>query len=411
MDAIFGVKNFRNEISWKRFSAKNDSLRFGRSHDVLLFYTISNVFTWHAQYQPFRDESVDHNYTMADPETGRRYRHSDLTAAKSGGDVSYEWHGVRPYKGRFWAFSRENMDRMLAEGRIEFRKTGMPVLKRYLDEQPGVPLQDFWEDIRLTTASPERLGFPTQKPEALLERAILASSDEGDVILDPFCGCGTAISVAERLGRRWIGIDITHLAIGLIRGRLRDAYGDEIAGTYKVVGEPVSLYDAANLADHDRYQFQYWALGLVGARPAPSDRKKGADRGIDGRLYFHDDGPSGKTKQIIFSVKSGATDVSHVRDLRGVLDREQAEMGVFITLNDPTAPMRTEAAGGGFYASPWGTKHPRLQILTVSDLLQGRKIDMPPSQDHRTFRRAPKAGRSTGSNLMLPFEPDGGSSR
>src|SRR5262249_5141825 len=141
----------------------------------------------------------------------------------------YEWHGMKPYKGRHWAYSKEKMDQMLAEGRIEFRKTGMPVYKRYLDEQSGVPLQDIWTDIRLATASPERLGYPTQKPEALLERIIRASSNEGDTVLDPFCGCGTAVAVAQRLGRRWIGIDITHLAITLIKTRLRDAYGERIA--------------------------------------------------------------------------------------------------------------------------------------------------------------------------------------
>ncbi len=292
---------------------------------------------------------------------------------------------------------------MFAEGRIEFRKTGMPVLKRFLDEQPGVPLQDFWEDVRLSTASPERLGFPTQKPEALLDRVIRASSREGDTVLDPFCGCGTAVSVAQRLGRHWVGIDITHLAIGLIRSRLRDAYGESIAETYNVVGEPVSFYDAATLADHDRYQFQYWALGLVGARPAPPDRKKGADRGIDGRLYFHDDAPSGRTKQVILSVKSGNVDVSQVRDLRGVIEREKAELGGFLTLNDPSAPMRTEAVGAGFYTSPWGTKHPRMQILTVSEILNGRRLDLPHIRDERTFKRAPKARAEADDPPMLPF--------
>jgi DNA modification methylase len=237
MDFIFGIPNFRNEISWQRFGAKNDSLRYGRSHDTILFYTKSSRFTWNAQHTPFGRESVDHNYTMVEPETGRRYRHSDLTAAKAGGDVDYEWHGVRPYRGRHWAYSRDKMDAMLAEGRIEFRRTGMPVLKRYLDEQPGVPLQDIWTDVRLATASPERLGYPTQKPEALLERIVRASSNEGDVILDPFCGCGTAVAVAQRLRRRWVGIDITHLAISLIKTRLRDAYGERVVKSYEVVGE------------------------------------------------------------------------------------------------------------------------------------------------------------------------------
>ena len=391
LDAIFGTKLFRNEISWQRFGAKNDAKRFGRSHDVILFYTKSESFTWNVQHQPFGDESVAHNYTMVEAGTGRRYRHSDLTAAKAGGDVDYEWHGVKPYKGRHWAYSRENMDQMFAEGRIEFRRTGMPVLKRYLDEQSGVPLQDIWTDIRLATASPERLGYPTQKPEALLERIIRASSKEGDVVLDPFCGCGTAVAVAQRLGRRWVGIDITHLAIGLIKSRLHDAYGEAITATYRVAGEPVSLPDAEALARLDRYQFQYWALGLVGARPVPSDQKKGADKGIDGRLFFHDDAAGARTKQVILSVKSGKADVSHVRDLRGVVDREKAEIGALIAMQPPTAPMRSEAAGAGFYTTPFGTKHPRLQIVTIADLLAGAKLDLPPWREMRTFKKAPKA--------------------
>ena len=191
LDAIFGAVNFRNEIIWQRSGAKNDSLRYGRSHDVILFYTAGRAFTWNPQYLPFEQSSVIKNYTHFEAGTGRRYRRGDLTAAKPGGDVDFEWHGVRPYKGRHWAYSRENLDQMYAAGRIEFRRTGMPVYKRYLDEQPGVPLQDVWTDVRLASADKERLGYPTQKPVALMERIIEASSNEGDVVLDPFCGCGT----------------------------------------------------------------------------------------------------------------------------------------------------------------------------------------------------------------------------
>jgi len=220
LDAIFGPKFFRNEVSWKRFSAKNDPHRFGRSHDTILFYTKGDKFTWNVQYGPFEEDYVEENYRYVEEGTGRRYRRGDLTANKPGGDVDYEWHGAKPYKGRHWAYSRENMDKMLAEGRIEFRSTGMPVYKRYLDEQPGVPLQDIWTDIRLHAGSNERLGYPTQKPVVLLERIIEASSNEGDVVLDPFCGCGTTIAAAQERDRRWIGIDITYIAVDLIENRL-----------------------------------------------------------------------------------------------------------------------------------------------------------------------------------------------
>jgi hypothetical protein len=193
------------------------------------------------------------------------------------------------------------------------------------------------------------------------------------------------------MDRQWIGIDITHLAITLIRHRLQSAYGDK--AVYKVIGEPVSLPDAQALADQDKYQFQWWALGLVGARPA--EQKKGADKGIDGRLYFHDEAEGGQTKQIIFSVKGGGTSVKDVRDLRGVIEREKAEIGILLTMEKMTKPMRAEAASAGFYDSPgFKKKYPRLQILTIEELLEGKKIEYP--QTNITFKQAPKAkGKST----------------
>jgi len=260
-----------------------------------------------------------------------------------------------------------------------------------------------WGDISpIGAQAAERLGYPTQKPEALLERIISASSNEGDVILDPFCGCGTAVAAAQKLNRQWIGIDITHLAMTLIRHRLKDAFGDSVK--YQIIGEPVSLPDAEELAKQDPYQFQWWALGLVGARPV--EQKKGADKGIDGRLYFHDE-PGGKTKQIILSVKAGHLSVSHLRDLRGVLDREKAEIGVLICLEEPTKPMRTEAAGAAFYKTPYGN-HPRLQILTIKQLLEGDKIDYPPqyARTDVTFKKAPRARAQGVTQLSLVAESD-----
>jgi len=187
------------------------------------------------------------------------------------------------------------------------------------------------------------------------------------------------------------------LAIGLIKSRLRDAFGDEVAKTYQVIGEPVSVPDAAGLAKEDPYQFQWWALGLVGARRA--EQKKGSDQGIDGRLYFHDEGQDGKTKQIILSVKSGHVNVAQIRDLRGVIEREKAEIGVLLTLEDATKPMTAEAASAGFYKSPWGN-HPRLQILTIAQLLEGKGIDYP-QPSNVTFKRAPKAEAAVPEQLNL----------
>lgn len=208
-------------------------------------------------------------------------------------------------------------------------------------------------------------------------------------MLDPFCGCGTAVDAAQRLGRQWIGIDITHLAINLIKHRLADTY--EGGANFTVVGEPTDMAGAQQLAEEDPYQFQWWALGLVGARPV--EQKKGADRGIDGRLLFHDE-QGGKTKQVIFSVKAGHVSVNHVRDLRGVLDREQAAIGVLISMEPPTQPMRSEAASTGFYDGPWAQKYPKMQLLTIADLLGGHKIDMPQLGSMATsvtHKRAPRA--------------------
>ncbi len=289
------------------------------------------------------------------------------------------------------------MDELDVAGDIYWpeKSGGWPRLKQYLEDMPGVPLQDLWTDIPpINSQAKERLGYPTQKPGALLERIIKASSNEGDIVLDPFCGCGTAIAAAQKLSRSWIGIDITHLAIGLIKHRLRDTFGDDITQSYEVIGEPVSLPDAEVLGKDDPFQFQWWALGLVGARPV--EQKKGADQGIDGRLYFHDDMAGAKTKQIIFSVKAGRTSVPHVRDLRGVIERENAEIGVLLSLQEPTKPMRTEAMGAGFYESPWGTRHPRIQLLTVTDLLLGKGVNRPTQHGNVTFKKAPKHTRETG---------------
>ena len=335
------------------------------------------------------------------------------------GDSGAAWRGFNPTaRGWHWKVSLNTVEGLIGKeaaaalsttqkldlldehGFIHWSKNaeGFPRFKRYLSE--GAAIQDVITDIpAINSQAQERLGYPTQKPEALLERIIKASSNEGDLVLDPFCGCGTTVQVAQRLNRRWIGIDITHLAIGLIKKRLSDAFGPEIKNTYDVIGEPTDYAGAAQLAEEDKYQFQWWALGQVGARP--TDQKKGADRGIDGRLYFHDD-ETGKSKQIIFSVKAGNVTVSQVRDLRGVLEREKAEIGVLITLEPPSKPMKTEAASAGFYqpASFEGRSFPRIQILTIEEILAGKQIEFQSMRD-ATFKQAPKAKAKKAENLTL----------
>jgi SAM-dependent methyltransferase len=267
---------------------------------------------------------------------------------------------------------------------------------------PGQPCTNSWEDIPpIHALTAERLGYPTQKPEALLERIIKASSNEGDVVLDPFCGCGTAIAAAQKLKRRWIGVDITHLAIGLIKQRLQDSFGREIRDTYDVIGEPTDFTSAQKLATEDRHQFQAWALGLVGARRAAS-AKKGADHGIDGKLFFRDG--KDELKQIILSVKSGGVQVRDVRDLVGTIEREKAEIGVLLTLEEPSKPMLKEAVDAGFFKSENFTdKVPRVQILTIEQLLEGKHIQFPRVQEE-TFKQAPKAKGKKAENMQLPLE-------
>lgn len=408
MDAVFDPRFFVNEVVWKRSDAHSDARQgakhYGRIHDVLLFYSKSDKRKFNTLFTPLPQSTVDNWYRYEEPETGRRYNKADVTgpggAAK--GNPFYEWKGVK----RYWRYKRENMEALDAAGRLVYSKSGMPYEKRYLDESKGVAVQDWWSDIAMLRGlrgKGERLGYPTQKPEALLERIIETSSDEGDVVLDPFCGCGTAVAVAQRLGRQWVGIDVTYLAVALIRRRLRDAYGDSINATYEVVGEPVSLPDAEALAASDPYQFQWWALDLVHARPA--EQKKGADKGVDGRIYFHE-GDAGETKQIVLSVKAGHTGRAHVHELRGVMDREGAAIGVLITMQGPTQAMREEAASAGFYESPWG-KHPRLQLLTVAALLDGMRIDCPPSsQAHVTFKKAPKAKAKTDTASLFDSDDE-----
>lgn len=388
MDAVFGANNFRTEIIWKRTTAHSDAkqgrCQHGRIHDTILFYTKSSKWTWNHVYVQYDEQYEKKKYCHIEPETGRRYHLGDLSgpggAAK--GNPHYELMGVT----RYWRYSKSKMEELIRQGRIVQPSPGaVPRYKRYLDEMPGLSLGDVWTDITpINSQAAERLGYPTQKPESLLERIIKTSSNEGDVVLDPFCGCGTAVSVAQRLGRRWRGIDITHIAITLIKARMKDAYGDE--AQFEVHGEPVTAQDAATLAENDPYQFQMWALGLIGARP--TELKKGPDRGIDGKLFFFDD-RSGKAKHIIISVKSGHITRAHIHELRGVIERERAAIGVLISLEEHTRPMREEAASAGFYESPWGRNYPRIQLRTVEDLMAGKGIERPPSS--YAFKRAPRA--------------------
>ena len=431
LDGVFGKENYRSEISWKRSSAHSDARQgrkiYGNIRDVLFFYTKGKKWSWNWIYSEYDEEYVEGFYRHVESGSERRYRIGDLTAAKPGGDTSYDWQvkrgpkldweadlkdefltpktgwiykGVNPYKGRFWAYSKANMANFAHQGRLIHSSSGIPQYKRYLDEMPGVPLQNNWDDIR-PAGGKEYLGYPTQKPLALLERIVRASSNEGDVVLDPFCGCGTAVHAAELLKRQWIGIDVTHLAISLIEKRMGDAF-PEIE--FEVHGTPKDFSGAQDLAARDKYQFQWWVCSLVNAQPYQG-RKRGADSGIDGLIFFRDDNKG--AKKIIVSVKGGQNvGVGMVRDLIAVVEREKADIGLFVTLAEPTQTMIAEAASAGFYeAKAYKRKFQCIQILTVRELLEGSKrpeyINVDADIGHKRAKRETTAHRG---NVEMELE-------
>lgn len=392
-----------NVVIWKRTSSANNPKRWGPVHDTLFFYSKSDAFAWNRVIQAHDEGYLAEKYRFED-ERGR-YRLSDLTAAGvRTGDSGQDWRGFNPTPlGRHWGVpsaivqmlggdsglsTQAKLDLLDEHGFIYWTpgragKPGFPQLKRHLTE--GVQAQDVVTDIPpINSQAKERLGYPTQKPVALLERIISASSNPGDVVLDPFCGCGTAVHAAEKLGRSWIGIDITHLAISLIERRLKDAFPG-IA--FEVHGTPKDIGGARDLAQRDKYQFQWWAVSLVEAQPY-GGKRKGADSGIDGVIYFKEDKKT--TKRVIVSVKGGAHGVAQVRDLKGVLDREKEPLGLFITIEKPTQPMIAEAASAGLY-DLHGKKIPRIQIATIQDVLSGKKPLLPGTIDTAAaFKAAPK---------------------
>lgn len=380
LDAIFTADNFRNEVVWKRTRAHNDAklTRFGAVHDIILFYSKSKERRFNRIFTE-RDANAPNTHDLYHHTDGKLYRKGDCRAP-GGRGPRYEWNGHT----QNWRFTPEEKAKLEAEDRIVFSKTGMPRVLRPVDLKKGSALQDVWVDIDApNSGSAETLGYPTQKPLSLLCRIVESSSNEGDTVLDPFCGCGTAVHAAQKLKRSWIGIDITHLAISLIERRLKDAFPGI---TFDVHGTPKDLEGARALAAADKYQFQWWAVSLVSAVPF-GGKKKGADTGIDGLIYFKPEGKA--TEKAIVSVKGGEhVGVPMIRDLAHVVDREKARIGVFITLGEPTGPMLKEAVKAGFYETPYG-KYPKLQILTIAQMFEGKQPDIP-LVDPTFFKKAPK---------------------
>jgi site-specific DNA-methyltransferase (adenine-specific) len=370
LDAVFGKTQYVNELIWERTNTKSHAFtRYSSSHDCIFFYSKGDDYTWNPVYLPHTETYIKSHYSNIEEGTGRRYTLGDcLNPNPDRPNLTYEWKGIT----RVWRWTRDKMKGYHDEGRLIYTKSGMPRFKRYLDEMPGTPVSDVWTDIfPINSQAQERLGYPTQKPLALLERIVSASSNEGDLVLDPFCGCGTTVHAAQKLNRRWIGIDITHLAISLVKRRLIDAFPQAL---FEIHGVPKDIGGARALAEADKHQFQLWALSMIEAQPYKGG-KKGGDTGIDGYLYFKPDGKM--TEKAVVSVKGGQNlNPNMMRDLVGTVDAEKAKMGIFLTLEDPTTGMRTAATKAGFYETEYG-KYEKIQILTVEDLFDGKRPHMP----------------------------------
>lgn len=383
LDAIFGAENFRNDIVWKRKAGRGETnkaaVRFGVTNDTLLFYSKNaRAAKFNRQYRESNPNYIASKFRYVDPVSGRRYRLDNLTSPSVRPNLIYEYKGYSP-PAKGWAVSLERMKEMDAEGRLYFpsKKNQRIQRKRFLDELEGETVDSLWDDIPpINSQAKERLGYPTQKPVALLERIISASSNPGDVVLDPFCGCGTTVDAAQRLGRKWIGIDITYLAIDVIIKRLRHTYGNEVFESISVDGIPKDMAAARALFAHSPLDFERWAVSMVNAEP---NEKQVGDKGVDGVARF----PLGKGKigKLLVSVKGGKTITpAMVRDLAGTVATQSAQMGVLITLSPATKGVSEAISRGGVYTHPAnGQKFPRLQHITIADLLKDKRPQVPPT--------------------------------
>lgn len=375
LDAVFGVENFRNEIVWQRTGAKGDvKHKFGAVHDIILFYAKSHLAQVHSIFAE-KDEDYLSRFRLDDGDGRGPYRLAPLDSPNPRPNLTYAYKGYSP-PAKGWRVSKEVMEALDGEGRLAFPRTkdGRIARKHYLREQEGRKLADVWTDLPpLQSASAERLGYPTQKPVALLERIIAASSNPGDIVLDPFCGCGTAVDAAQKLGRNWIGIDVTHLAIGLIEKRLSEGYGE--AAEFETIGVPRDLASAQRLARDDPWQFQTWITLKLGGWPWMGG-KKGGDKGVDG--YFYYVGAGGPTRTGVISVKAGNhINPAMLRDLWGVMQRDGHQLGLFVTAALPTRGMEQEAAAHGLVETEFG-RFPAMQIFTLAELFQGAQPKLPP---------------------------------
>ncbi len=413
LDAIFGPVNFLNEIIWRRTGAHSSARRYAPTHDVILFYAKGHDYKWNNPRKAFMRGHVAEYFVEEGGRWRTNYYGNVLTGSGTrNGESGQPWQGFDPTaKGRHWAIpgdlvadidedfsdmtQHQKLDRLLKLGHITIVKgEAWPMYQRTITPKDGTPVPDIWAyqpytdgtvfgteegidaDVRwLGTRDRERLGYPTQKPLGILERMIAASSDPGDIVLDPFCGCGTAVDAAQKLGRQWIGIDITYLAVDLIQNRLRGTYGEGIEKTYEVHGIPRDIEGAQALFNESPFDFERWAVSMVDG--TPNVRQVG-DRGIDGVIRFPTDNKKGVGRALV-SVKGGQiVNPGMLRDLVGTVQTERADMGVLIAMTAPTGGVVSAAKHSGSYVWPVnGRPYPMVQVVTVEELLAGKRLDMP----------------------------------
>lgn len=408
LDAIFGPTAFKSEIVWKRTNARGTKGKWPALHDVLLFYSKSDKFTFVAQKGPGDLNRIPH--TLITGLDGRKYQTFELTGPGRtiDGESGRPWRGYDPSRfGRHWGQSEADRDRLDLSGLIHWPSNGG--FPRRRAEEPFDPaarlvtVGDVWTDIdRLNQTAKERLGYPTQKPLALLERIIEASSAPGEVILDPFCGCGTTVHAAERLGRQWIGIDVTNYAVKLISERLSASFSNL---DIEIDGRPQDYADAAALAERNKYQFQWWACDVIGAQRY-RNRKKGPDGGVDGEILFLN-GPRG-VGRIIVSVKGSKSTlgVDAVRELRAVVDQQGADLGVLVSLSDPSRDAVNAALSAGMVKTVHG-EFQKLQLAPMRELFEGRRPVLPVPAPAALLRPPKSVKKKTDNQLNFTFTFEG----
>jgi len=373
LDTIFCSQggDYIAEITWERTSAHSDSKTFANTTDVIFLYS-KRILMFNQQFKPYSEEYLKKYYKHQDGKG--RFLDRDLTAGGlSGGGYNYDWKGIK----KLWRCPIETMQKYEEQNKLYYTRNGTPRLKQYLEEMPVVPLTNLWNDIPpINSQASERLGYPTQKPEALLERIIKASSNKGDVILDAYCGCGTTIAVAERLERNWIGIDITYQSISLMLKRLEDSFGKNVLDKIELNGIPKDMESAQALAtkpdDRTRKEFEKWAVLTYSNNRAVINDKKGADKGVDAIAYFQ--GDKDNREKIIFQVKSGNVKSGDIRDLQGTMTLQGAALGIFITLKPPSKDMVQTAKSAGIYRGRYMSQSvDKIEIVTVQEILEQKK--------------------------------------